>query len=141
LEGNPGKRRIPAEVQLDPALPEPPRELTPLALDEWNRLAPELFRAGILTDADRGALAAYCQSWGDWVNARQQLIRDGIIVETPNGFKQPSPWLSIANKAMANFMRYSSEFGLTPASRVRLQIDPGDGDNPDAQKAKKIFGS
>lgn len=140
LEGNPGKRKIKTEPQLKPALPEPPATLTDEAVKEWNRVAPELFAAKILTNADRAALAAYCQDWADWVEARGKIIGDNKVVDSPSGYKMQSPWVAIANKAHTNFMRVASEFGLTPASRVRLATEPPESDDEAAKKEKKIFG-
>lgn len=140
LEGNPGHRAIKGEPQLEPALPAPPDTLTAAAVDEWNRVAPELFAAKILTNADRGALAFCCQSWADWVKAREVLAVEGMTVRAPSGFEQQSPWVSLANRALSNYMKTASEFGLTPASRVRLAVEKGEPDDDQAKKEKQIFG-
>lgn len=139
LEGNPGKRKLNTdEPKLQPALPEPPPTLAGDALDEWNRVAPELFEALILTNADRAALAAYCQSWGDWLKAIGQLALDGMVLETDKGYHYQSPWVGIANKAMANFVKIASEFGLTPSARSRLAVTRTP-DDPEEEKANNIL--
>jgi P27 family predicted phage terminase small subunit len=140
LEGNPGKRKLNEdEPKLPPALPEPPGELTETALAEWERVAPALFEAKILTVADRAALAAYCQSWADWLEARQNLAApDGFTQITEKGYEQQSAWVGIANTAMNNFMKIASEFGLTPSARTRLSVNPMP-DDPEEEKAKRIL--
>ena len=140
LEGNPGKRKTKAEPQLTPALPAPPANLTEAAIVEWNRVGPELFAAKILTNADRGALAVYCQSWADWVEARDYIDGKKKVIKSPNGYEMQSPWVAIANKASEKLLKVAAEFGLTPASRVRLATDPPDPDDDQAKKEKKIFG-
>lgn len=45
------------------ALPRCPDHLNDVARKEWRRLATPLFDAGILTLADRAALAAYCVAY------------------------------------------------------------------------------
>ena len=140
LEGNPGKRQIKEGVKLTPALPDPPEDLTPRAAKEWNRVAPELFAAKILTNADRAALAMYCQAWADWENARIQISDTGMVIKLPTGYEMQSPWVAIANRAQAQVIRIAAEFGLTPAARVRLAIEKGDGDDPEAKREKEIFG-
>lgn len=140
LEGNPGKRPIKEGVKLPTALPDPPATLTEDAITEWNRIAPGLFKAGILAEADRGALAACCQAWADWVEARAHIKGDLKVQLSPNGYPMQSPWVGIANKAMANYMKIASEFGLTPASRVRLAIEGNTPDDDQAKREEEIFG-
>ena len=68
LEGNPGRRPINgAEPKPAGDLPTCPAHLGPSAKAEWKRLARDLNRIGLLTMADRAALAVYCQSWGRWM--------------------------------------------------------------------------
>lgn len=140
LEGNPGKRALNKdEPKLPPALPEPPETLTADALVEWNRIAPELFTAKILTNADRAALAAYCQAWGDWVLARNHLAgEDDFTQVSENGYQAQSAWVGIANTAMTNFLKIASEFGLTPSARSRLAVDTTP-DDPEDEKAKRLL--
>jgi P27 family predicted phage terminase small subunit len=91
-----------------------------VARKEWRRLATPLHEAGILTLADRGALAAYCQAWARWVEAEEKLKTTPILIRSPSGYAQQSPWLSIANKQLELMGRYMSELGLTPVARERL---------------------
>jgi len=45
-----------------------------------------------------------------------------MLLKTPSGYVQQSPWLSVANKQLEVMGRYMSELGLTPAARARLDI-------------------
>lgn len=138
-EGNPGKRALNAtEPQFPSALPDPPAHLVGEALAEWNRVAPDLFAAGVLTIADRAALAAYCQAWDDWVKARGEIATDGMVVTTPSGYQQQSPWVAIANRTLDKLMKFASEFGLTPASRARIHAEPPKTAEEEAEE--RIFG-
>ncbi|MBI1207237.1 MAG: phage terminase small subunit P27 family [Azospirillum sp.] len=133
----PGKRRRnarepkPAAVA---ALPEPPSHLSDEAKAEWGRRGPELVRQGILTALDTATFAAYCQAWGRWVQADEALNRiarsdeltRGLVMKTTNGNVIHSPFLGIANKAMADAVRYAAELGMTPSSRTRLAAAPAD---------------
>jgi phage terminase small subunit len=61
LTGNPGKRPLnAAEHHPEPAVPDCPPELGPVARREWDRLVSELAPLRLLTHLDRAALAAYC---------------------------------------------------------------------------------
>ena len=101
-------------------MPRCPPHLSPAARNEWRRLAKTLHEMGILTSADRGALAAYCQAWGRWVEAEEQLAKTPMLIKTPSGYVQQSPWLSVSNKQLELMARYMSELGLTPSARGRV---------------------
>lgn len=104
------------------ALPRCPSHLNAVARKEWRRLATPLHNAGILTLADRAALAAYCQSYARWVEAEEKLGSSPPLLKTPSGYVQQSPWLSVANKQLELMGRYMSELGLTPSARTRLAL-------------------
>lgn len=108
------------------ALPRCPPHLSDVARREWRRLAAPLHAAGILTLADRSALAAYCQAYARWSEAERKLAETPVLLKTPSGYVQQSPWLSIANKQLEIMGRYMSELGLTPSARTRLDRDLGD---------------
>ena len=120
-EGNPGKRGFnAAEPVLPDGMPDCPPHLEGEARTEWVRIAAPLHDAGVLTTADRAALAAYCQAWSRWVEAEEKLKSTPILMKTPSGYIQQNPWLGIANKQMELMGRYMAELGITPASRSRV---------------------
>ena len=116
-----GKRRA-GEPVPPRALPRCPEHLSPAARKEWRRLARPLHEMGVLTVADRAALAAYCQAWARWIEAEQRLAETPPLLKTPSGYVQQSPWLSIANKQMELMGRFMTELGLTPAARTRVAV-------------------
>ena len=72
--GNPGKRAYnEAEPQPPKDLPDCPPHLSDVARAEWDRVAVTLHDIGVLTKVDRAALAAYCQAYGRWVEAEEQM--------------------------------------------------------------------
>lgn len=121
LTGNPGKRPLNAgEPRPEPAVPDCPVELSPLARREWDRLAGELAKLRILTQLDRAALAAYCGAYALWAEATEAIQIYGAMVKSPNGFPVQSPYVAIANRQAEIMMRIACEFGFTPASRSRI---------------------
>ena len=104
------------------ALPRCPNHLNEVARKEWRRLATPLHDAGILTLADRAALAAYCAAYARWVEAEEKLAETPTLLKTPSGYVQQSPWLTVANKQMELMGRYMSELGLTPVARTRTPM-------------------
>lgn len=125
LTGNPGKRPInKSEPKPDRCIPAPPEHLSKHALVEWGRITEHLFRLGLLSDVDRAALAAYCQTYGRWVEAEGELKASGLMIKTTNGNVIQSPLVGIANKAMELMHKFLTEFGMTPSSRSRIGVKP-----------------
>jgi len=121
LTGNPGKRPLNMdEPKPEPAVPDCPSELGPVAQREWNRLASELGKLKILTAFDRAILAAYCGAYALWAEATEAIQKYGTMVKSPSGYPIQSPYVSIANRQAEIMMRIASEFGFTPASRSRI---------------------
>jgi P27 family predicted phage terminase small subunit len=83
-----------------------------------------------MSTVDRAAFAAYCQAYARWVEAEQKLQETPLLLKTPSGYVQQSPWLSISNKQLELMGRYMGELGLTPASRARVSV-PDDGGTQD----------
>jgi P27 family predicted phage terminase small subunit len=107
------------------SLPRCPSHLNDVARKEWRRLATPLHEAGILTLADRAALAGYCQAYARWVEAEDKLAGTPTLLKTPSGYVQQSPWLTVANKQLEIMGRYMSELGLSPSARARLKLPEG----------------
>jgi len=88
----------------------------------------------VLTEMDLDALTAYCVAWSTWKDATQQIRRFGMVIKTGGkttkgpdgketttpGYPMQSPYISIANKAMAAMKGLMTEFGMTPSSRNRV---------------------
>ena len=136
LEGNPGRRPLNKREPHAPAeVPECPEFLDDEARAEWFRMAAVLQGMGVLTPADRAALAAYCVAYSRWVTAEQQVKRLGTIVKSPlKNFPMKSPYLTVADQALETMRKFMVEFGLTPSSRgrIRLPEDRRAGDEFDA---------
>jgi len=137
LLGNPGRRPLGPDEPTPPVVPETqaaPDWLDDGAKVEWGRLAPMLVREGVLTEMDLDALTAYCVAWSTWKDATQQIRRFGMVIKTGGkttkgpdgketttpGYPMQSPYISIANKAMAAMKGLMTEFGMTPSSRNRV---------------------
>lgn len=120
------KRGInPNEPMPEPSIPTCPPHLNDYAIEEWNRLAPSLCKLRVLTAWDRGALAAYCDSFGRWREySEKRDASGGVVVQAPSGYPVKSPFASAAEKAYDQMLKAAAEFGLTPSSRSRVQTTP-----------------
>ena len=125
LAGNPGKRPLNRnEPEPEPGIPSVPAHLDDEAKAEWGRISEELDALGLLTSVDRAALAAYCQAWSTWVESVEKLRSMGKIIKSPSGYPMVNPYVAIHNKALDHMHKYAVEFGLTPASRSRISVQP-----------------
>lgn len=129
LRGNPGRRPLnrgePKPLTGDMA---PPSWLSGHALDEWNRLAPVLYRLGLLTEIDGQALASYCETWARWREAEDKIKEFGMVIKGRHGNPVISPFVAVATRSMHQLKAFLIEFGMTPSSRSR--ISTGDSDEP-----------
>lgn len=125
LNGNPGKRPLNAnEPKPAPIAPKCPGHLDAAARREWKRIGPELESLGLLTRIDMAALAAYCQSYSRWIEAEKMIRKHGMLIKSPNGYPQVSPFLTVVNKSIDQMRAFLTEFGMTPAARSRIDVKP-----------------
>lgn len=128
LRGNPGKRKLNRhEPRPAPAIPTCPRELDRAAKTEWKRLAKILAELGLLTQCDRGSLAAYCAAYSRFISAERDVGKYGSVILSPDKkWPTKSPYLCVAEAAAEQMRKFGAELGLSPSSRSRLKTGPPD---------------
>jgi P27 family predicted phage terminase small subunit len=137
LEGNWRPDTAPKnEPRPEIEIPEMPEGISEIAQNEWNRITPELERLGLLGRIDRLALAMYCEAYATSVYARQMVSLPtseggGMVIDG-----RSSPWLKIWERASAMVLRFAVEFGMTPASRSRINVLTEDGSSGKKHGAK-----
>lgn len=112
----------PGDVQI---ITEPPYELTDDALELWEKVVPELARAGMFQDSDRLTLAALCEYHSQEL-AYTRAWRDAVNDDPLNGGGILGPKAREARlgqkQARELWIRMAQEFGLTPVARLRLGL-------------------
>ncbi|RXF66960.1 phage terminase small subunit P27 family [Hansschlegelia zhihuaiae] len=121
--GTPSRRRR-QEPRPVRGAPTCPAHLLPTAKAEWKRLVRELVDLGMLSALDRAVMAAYCQTYGRWVEAERRLAETPALIKLPSGYVQQNPWLAVANKQLELMHRLMTEMGLTPVARSRVNVKP-----------------
>lgn len=99
---------------------------------EWGRLSQELAQIGLLSRIDRAAFAAYCECWSDWVSASRMcasVMVDGVLedrkaIKSKDGALYESPYFSIKKRSAELMHKFLIEFGMTPASRTKIEASP-----------------
>ena len=157
LEGDAGKRGIPVnepKPEKESRVPAPPAFLRGEAKKEWQRVAPELHRLGLLTKVDKAALTGYCIAWGDLVDVEHKLDKmqkrhrdylkrkkkdpedtdrpssNGFVSITSKGNAIIEPLLSVRKQVLETMHKFLTEFGMSPASRTRIISGKGGGNKP-----------
>jgi len=136
-------REVKAPVSLaadGPVNTQAPRSLTRGAKAEWQRIVPVLDQAKLISEADRTSLSLYCTAVDRAQRAEKQIERDGMTLVNPTtGAIHAHPLLSVAKEARAQALRYGCEFGLTPASRSKMNA-PAAPTKPDADPLGDFLG-
>lgn len=128
----------PSTGSMSKATPKRPPFLEGEAAAEWDRIVPELESAGLLTNADRAVLSAYCQAWEELVECTRIIHKDGRfitrVIQTARGDElgeeiKPHPALMSQRDAIGRVRSLLDALGLTPAARRRMQMaDEAKGD-------------
>jgi P27 family predicted phage terminase small subunit len=140
LEGNPSKRPLnPREPKPAVKRPRCPAYLDNSAKREWRRLVPILERMRVLTEADEIALANLCQQYAMLQEAQIKLRKTGLLIKTRSGYIQQSPLVGIISVTVDQVIKLSREFGLTPSSRTRIQVEPAESPSQSLQRAIMRF--
>jgi phage terminase small subunit len=100
------------EPQAPVGAPDPPRFLDRAAREEWHRLVKLLVSLRVLTPADRAALAVLCCAWSDFCDRKRR-----------RGESEKQFSLRLRNAA-DTLLQVGQQFGLTPASRTRVNAAP-----------------
>jgi P27 family predicted phage terminase small subunit len=136
LEGNPGKRAMNRhEPRPSPVAPPMPRNLPALAQKFWKDIAPRLEALGILTEVDGPAFTAMAIHYAKMIEATVAMKKDGQTKKDYNGNPVKNPMDQVLRENSTQFRQWCSEFGLTPASRAKLQVP-----DPDKDLADEFFG-
>jgi P27 family predicted phage terminase small subunit len=137
-EGNLSRRPLPAnEPQYEPCLPAKPKTLSPSARRVWDELVDEMASASVLRRVDQRALAqlsedealivdAYTGLWKMAAAVRRKAKAEGktlpagallALLSMTNGRMAMSAIRDLASRVIIE----RREFGLTPASRSRVE--------------------
>lgn len=120
-EGNAGKRRLPAEIEIPVSAGlEVPEGLPPEAERLWREIVPPLEQAGILHPVDRAALQAMCVQWSVAEMARLVLKAEGHWALGSTGQLVPHPAVAVMGQAHDKFRSFAEQFGASAAARARI---------------------
>ena len=126
-EGRPGKRPINEREPKYAAIgAECPAHLDERAKRHWDSLILLLEGSEVLTEADGIALANLCMDCSILEQAQESFARTGLLTKNATtGHIHANPLLNVIAVTTDRVTRGLREFGLTPASRSRIQSGSG----------------
>lgn len=140
IEGNKGKRGINKQEPDPEYLVDltPPAWLSEDAKRVWDEVAPNLSKAKLLTCVDVELLAQGCVGIANFRKAHAMASGDQMISAGLTG-KYVNPWLVVQSMSFKQSMKVFEQFGMSPAARTRIAIQPQGDLFGDTTKGKNYF--
>ncbi len=130
IEGNRGNRPTnEKEPRPKPRLLKAPGWLSKEAKAEWGRMAPALYRLGILTEIDGAMFEAYCNAYALWRKYTAKAAKekgDGGITSI-SGIVNRASYENMAQRYLKELTTLAGRFGLSPADRANIVAEPPSG--------------
>jgi P27 family predicted phage terminase small subunit len=106
-------------------MPSPPEWLGEIGQAKWREKVPLLHPLGLLTKNDHDHLSLYCEAWDDLFSSLKEIETEGATCSSDKGGLYQHPAVGRKNKAIQRIRQLGSDFGMNPAARVGLTINPG----------------
>ena len=129
MRGDPSKKGKPKnEPEPLPGELIPPEWVTGKALEKWHDVVPKLQGMRVITPVDVDIIAQYCVMYEQWLRYLEQVRRglDVLVIRDKDGkvkYMQAAPAATMFMKLQAAMLKIAREFGLTPSSRVGLEVN------------------
>jgi len=94
----------------------------------WDQVIENLASMGVLKKTDGNAIARYCMLFVEWCDCSHFIQEKGhsreIVTEKGGVYDQQYPEVNIRNRLNTDLLRLEQQFGLTPAARASIQVEP-----------------
>ena len=100
-----------------------PEWLSERACVEWDRLAPALERAGVISYFDSSMFALYCEAYARAERLTRLAQHAPVYVPGRQGSYIRNPLFSELRHAVTEVWRLAKEFGLTPSARQGIRVE------------------
>ena len=118
-EGNPGKRPIPDEIEIEPGSKRPPLEINKSAREYWRKYSPILVKMGKLTVLNEQSFKKLCVLWAK-IDAINKILDSQFksLLQESNRFGETVLTEHEYSKMLRLYVgisrQYEKDFGLTP---------------------------
>ena len=110
------------EPEFAGSIGDPPEDMEGVALETWRQFVDELTEAGVvLTQIDRRNVINLCEAAQHCHDAQEDIKRSGLKAITERG-ETKNQSFTIQTTAATTFLRISSAYGCTPASRGKVTV-------------------
>ena len=122
--------RVPVEVPKASRkdIGPPPEEMTSKEKAVWREVKSDV--SWLSESSDRAAFKRLCVVIAAWEEAAQRVRDEGPYVVTKTGEVKESPAAIRERNAGDKLDRLLPKFGMTPADRQRIHVEPGTGVDP-----------
>ena len=103
--------------------PAKPGWLSPLAAEEWDRIAPDVEAMRTVKAVDSSGLAAYCEAVARLRAATAVAAKAGPLIVDRDGKPRTNPAVRLARDASYEVRMWAREFGFTPSARAGIVVD------------------
>lgn len=124
-----------AAAMVQPRMPDKPKSVAddPDLSQWWDDIVPGLYRAGLTSEADTGAVVQMLQHLSLSHKAYKVVVQEGISIlineEKPEHGQKKHPQEAVLRMESAAFLEYAKQLGMTWMSRARTAIPKGDNDS------------
>lgn len=129
VTGNPGKRPPNADEPKPQATrPARPVGMSKAAANAWPKFCDLLEGMGVLTIADGVALERLVETYAEIRALQRKIEKQGRTYEThgeSGTLIKANPAVAMLADADRRLKAYLVEFGLTPAARTKVKVNPG----------------
>jgi P27 family predicted phage terminase small subunit len=84
---------------------------------------------GLITKVDRAAMVTYCLAWRELCETTKDIEENGRTYDH-DGLIKANPAVQMQRDAMNQVRKSLTEFGLSPASRAKLSVEPTSANSP-----------
>ena len=110
-------------------MPPAPKILNKHGRRFWRNVGKIAIDLGLLNPANMGSFQLLCSEYGVYVEAQENMSEISDMIDSgydkqANKFTKVTAYRKISEKAFANYLRMSAEFGLTPASISNVMMTP-----------------
>lgn len=133
--GNPGKRKLPDNVQVGGrGIPTPRKGMSAKVQTVWREIV-ALIDPDVLDKADAIMLEALCMAVLAMREAEKQLVKTGkdggFLVTQPSGRVARHPAFDVFTHSASTVRQLSEHFGMSPSARARLGVSGEKGKRPE----------
>ncbi len=94
----------------------------------WKDLAPLLIEHDLLTSGDLALFTQLCIAHEIAIEARQTMKDEGLFRRDEEGVQRKHPGVQVWRDALMAYAKLAGEFGLSPAAREKLGVQPKEDD-------------